>query len=61
MGGHSQCGRGQLGARPIEILLRYEQVEEVEHEELAMLGRQVVGLPELLIDRGHNASIGKLG
>ena len=55
------CGRRQLGTRPVEILLRYEQVEQVEHEELAMLGRQVVGLPELLIDRGHNAPIGKLG
>ena len=34
-----QRGRGQLGARPVEILLRYEQVEQVEHEELTMLGR----------------------
>jgi hypothetical protein len=61
VGGHGKSGRSQLGARPIEVFLGNEQVEQIKHEELAMLGRQVVGLPELLIDRRHNAAIGKLG
>jgi hypothetical protein len=61
VGGHSACRRGQLRARPVEILLGNEQIEQVEHKQLAVLRRQVIGLPKLLIDRGHHAPIGKLG
>ena len=53
-------GRRQFVARSVEVLLGNEQVEQVEHEELAVLGRQVVGLKELLVDRRHDAPIGEL-
>ena len=60
MRGDGAGGGSQFRARSVEILLGNEQVEQVEHEELAVLGRQVVGLNELLVDRRHNAPVSEL-
>jgi hypothetical protein len=57
---HGERRGGELVAGAVEVLLGDEEVEQVEHEQLAVLGRQVVGLQRLLVDGGDDAGLGQL-